>query len=59
MSDEVKTQTKTVLDACHLTVVDGHIVGECETIEAGEELAKLLMNEVFIRIKPPKVTEEK
>jgi hypothetical protein len=56
---EVKSEVKTCLDLCHLTVVDGHIVSECETIEAGEELAKLLMNEVFIRVKPPKVTEQK
>jgi hypothetical protein len=59
VSDEVETEVKTCLDLCHLTVVDGHIVSECETIEAGEELAKLLMNDVFIRIKPPKVTEQK
>ena len=54
-----QTKTLTVLDKCHLTVVDGHIVGECESIEASEDLAKLLMEEVFIRVKPAKVTEVK
>jgi len=47
-----------VFDACHLTVKDGHIVAECDTIEASKELALLLAEDVFIRIKPVKVTDE-
>jgi len=47
-----------VLDACHLTVKDGHIVAECDSIEASKELALLLAKDVFIRIKPVKVTDE-
>jgi len=47
-----------LFDKCHLTVKDKHIVAECESIEASKELALLLMEEVFIRIKPDKVTDE-
>jgi len=48
---------KVLFDTCHLAVKDGHIVAECETIEASQELALLLTEDVFIRIKPTKVTE--
>ncbi|GAI80948.1 unnamed protein product [marine sediment metagenome] len=43
---------KVLFDTCHLTVKDGHIVAECDTIKASEELAVLLMEDVFIRVKP-------
>lgn len=43
---------KVIFDACHLAVKDGHIVAECDTIEASKELALLLAEEVFIRVKP-------
>ncbi|GAI65238.1 unnamed protein product [marine sediment metagenome] len=43
---------KVVFEACHLAVKDGHIVAECESMEASQELALLLMEEVFIRVKP-------
>jgi len=43
---------KVLFDKCHLGVKDGHIVAECEDIEASEELAVLLMEDVFIRVKP-------
>ncbi|MBA7551581.1 hypothetical protein ES705_44127 [subsurface metagenome] len=49
---------KVIFDACHLAVKDGHIVAECESIEASKELALLLSEEVFIRVKPVKVTDE-
>ena len=65
MSDELTTKEKLELagatptkegkvlfDRCHLGVKDGHIVAECEDIEASEELAVLLMEDVFIRVKP-------
>ncbi len=68
MSDELETKEKlevagaipvegdkVLFDACHLTVKDGHIVAECDTIKASEELAVLLMEDVFIRVKPTKV----
>ncbi len=48
---------KVLFDACHLAVKDGHIVAECDSIEASQELALLLAEDVFIRIKPTKVTE--
>jgi len=48
-----------LFDVCHLTVKDKHIVAECDSIEASEELALLLTEDVFIRIKPKApVTEE-
>ncbi|MBA7553763.1 hypothetical protein ES705_46362 [subsurface metagenome] len=43
---------KVIFDACHLAVKDGHIVAECDTIEASQELALLLAEDVFIRVKP-------
>jgi len=43
---------KVLFEACHLTVKDGHIVAECDSIEASQELALLLAEDVFIRIKP-------
>ncbi len=49
---------KVIFDACHLTVKDGHIVAECDSIEASKELALLLAEDVFIRIKPPKTEAE-
>jgi len=49
---------KVLFDTCHLTVKDKHIVAECDTIEASEELAKLLMEDVFIRVKPTEVKTE-
>ncbi|GAI66006.1 unnamed protein product [marine sediment metagenome] len=49
---------KVIFDACHLTVKDGHIVAECDSIKASQELALLLAEDVFIRIKPVKVTDE-
>jgi len=49
---------KVLFEACHLTVKDGHIVAECDSIEASKELALLLTEDVFIRIKPVKVTDE-
>lgn len=49
---------KVLFDACHLAVKDGHIVAECDSIEASKELAVLLTEEVFIRVKPDKVTDE-
>lgn len=51
-------KNKVIFDACHLTVKDGHIVAECDSIEASKELALLLTEDVFIRIKPVKVTDE-
>jgi len=58
--DAVPTEGgKVLFDACHLTVKDKHIVAECDSIEASEALALLLMEDVFIRVKPAKVTEEK
>ncbi|GAJ24709.1 unnamed protein product, partial [marine sediment metagenome] len=38
---------KVLFEACHLTVKDKHIVAECDSIEASQELALLLMEEVF------------
>ncbi|MBA7533254.1 hypothetical protein ES705_25489 [subsurface metagenome] len=52
---------KVVFENCHLAVKDGHIVAECDTMEASQELALLLMEEVFIRVKPsikPKLEPE-
>lgn len=49
---------KVLFDACHLTVKDKHIVAECDSIEASEALALLLMEDVFIRVKPIKVKAE-
>jgi len=49
---------KVLFDTCHLAVKDGHIVAECESIEASQELALLLAEDVFIRIKPKQVTDE-
>jgi len=43
---------KVLFEACHLTVKDKHIVAECESVEASQELALLLMEDVFIRVKP-------
>jgi len=43
---------KVLFDTCHLAVKDGHIVAECDTLEASQELAVLLMEDVFIRVKP-------
>jgi len=43
---------KVLFETCHFGVKDGHIVAECDTIEASQELALLLMEEVFIRVKP-------
>ena len=62
MTEELKPGEKTepkeeLFDLCHLTVKDGHIVGECDSIKASEELATLLMEDVFIRVKPTKVVE--
>ncbi|GAI66552.1 unnamed protein product, partial [marine sediment metagenome] len=45
---------KVIFQNCHLAVKDGHIVAECDSIEASKDLALLLSEEVFIRIKPPK-----
>lgn len=69
MAEELTTKEKLELssilegqvlfDACHLTVKDKHIVAECDSIEASEALALLLMEDVFIRVKPSKVTEVK
>jgi len=42
---------KVLFDSCHLAVKDGHIVAECDTLEASQELAVLLMEDVFIRVK--------
>ena len=52
---------KVVFENCHLTVKDGHIVAECATMEASQELALLLAEDVFIRVKPvvkPKLEPE-
>ncbi len=49
---------KVLFESCHLAVKDGHIVAECDSIEASQELALLLAEDVFIRIKPVKVTDE-
>ena len=43
---------KVLFEECHLGVKDGHIVAECDSIEASQELAVLLMEDVFIRVKP-------
>ncbi|MBA7552327.1 hypothetical protein ES705_44885 [subsurface metagenome] len=48
---------KFLFDACHLGVKDGHIVAECDDFEASKELALLLSEEVFIRVKPVVTTE--
>ena len=59
LADAIPTEGgKVLFDACHLTVKDKHIVAECDSIEASEELALLLMEDVFIRIKPTKVKTE-
>ena len=49
---------KVLFDKCHFTVKDKHIVAECESIEASKELALLLSEDVFIRIKPSKAEIE-
>lgn len=49
---------KVLFEACHLTVKDKHIVAECDSIEASEQLALLLMEDVFIRVKPITVKAE-
>ncbi|GAI10357.1 unnamed protein product [marine sediment metagenome] len=49
---------KVLFDACHLAVKDGHIVAECDSIETSQELALLLAEDVFIRIKPSKAEIE-
>ncbi|MBA7682354.1 hypothetical protein ES703_90704 [subsurface metagenome] len=46
------SEGKVLFEECHLGVKDGHIVAECDSIEASQELAVLLMEDVFIRIKP-------
>jgi len=43
---------RVLFEECHLGVKDGHIVAECDSIEASQELALLLMEDVFIRVKP-------
>jgi len=43
---------KVLFQKCHLGVKDGHIVAECDTLKASQELAVLLMEDVFIRVKP-------
>ena len=43
---------RVLFEECHLGVKDGHIVAECDSIEASQELAVLLMEDVFIRVKP-------
>jgi len=53
MANPVPTEGgKILFESCHLAVKDGHIVAECDTIEASQELAVLLMEDVFIRVKP-------
>jgi len=53
---EPKVEPKEELfDLCHLTVKDGHVVAECDSIKASEELAVLLTEDVFIRVKPTKI----
>jgi len=47
-----------LFNSCHFTLKDDNIVAECDSMEASEELAKLLMKDVFIRIKPDKVSQE-
>lgn len=60
LADAIPTEGgKVLFDACHLTVKDKHIVAECDSIEASEQLALLLMEDVFIRVKPSKITEVK
>jgi len=49
---------KVLFDLCHLAVKDGHIVAECDTVEASKDLALLLAEDVFIRIKRPKSEAE-
>ncbi len=49
---------KVLFETCHLAVKDGHIVAECDSIEASKELALLLAEDVFIRIKPSKAEIE-
>ena len=58
MSDGLGTEAKGCLEQCHLTVKGGRLLAECETIEASQELALLLAEDVFIRVKPAKVTTE-
>ncbi|MBA7711985.1 hypothetical protein ES703_120953 [subsurface metagenome] len=56
VANVVATEKGRVLfEACHLTVKDKHIVAECDSIEASQELALLLVEDVFIRVKPLKV----
>jgi len=52
-----------LFSVCRLKVVKDaegkkHIEADCKTKEASHELAALLEEEVIIRVKPAKVTEE-
>jgi len=49
---------KVLFEKCHLTVKDKHIVAECDDFEASKQLALLLSEEVFIRVKRPKTPAE-
>ena len=64
MSEELKVEEKiaekkpSVFSQCHLIEVDGHIEASCQSKEASQALADLLEQEVVIRVKAAKVTEE-
>ncbi|MBA7587396.1 hypothetical protein ES708_29425 [subsurface metagenome] len=58
MSDDKEIEVVDCLKQCHLTAKGGQLLAECETIEASHELAILLAKDVFIRVKPAKVTTE-
>ena len=60
MNEQLKAAN--LFESCKLKVVvdaEGkkHIEADCQTKEAGHELADLLEREVVIRVKPVKVTE--
>jgi len=62
MSEELKAEVEkkkpSVFSKCHLIEVDGHIEASCQSKEASLALAELLEQEVVIRVKVDKVTQE-
>ena len=60
MKEQLKEQAKkpSVFSRCKLIEVDGHIEATCQSKEASHALAELLEQEVVIRVKADKVTEE-
>lgn len=59
MNEELNVEKKpSVFSQCQLIEVDGHIEATCQSKEASHALAELLEQEIIIRVKPGKVTEE-